>query len=329
MTPAEQRIVNRMLDTLAIPIDVPPYSSPEWVAWRRGGLGASDLPTVVGCNPWQTEYQLAALKRGETPAFEGNAATRWGHRMEAVGIEVYQESTGFAVKRGETFADPRYPHLWATLDGRVPDLGRGVEIKWVGRGMDGLPQRMEVQALAQCGLADLDAVDVVALSPHGEPTIHRVDRDDAAIADLLALGEAWYVRYVLGDEMPALDDSPEARRFLGRLRGTEQRTADDDQRMTLANLRQVRDSLARLDAAERGLIRDLKSSMAGTGVLVAPGARVSWAAVKARTTVGWQQVAEGLRTRVTDEEWGAVVSLATTEGEPGDRFAVTFKEETE
>jgi len=308
-------------------IEPPAYGSPEWVDWRRGGLGASDLSTIVGCNPWQTEYQLAALKRGDAPAFEGNGHTAWGHRIEPVGIAIYQEMTGRTITTGETFADPRYPHMWATLDGR--DGRVGVEVKHHGgRAWDGLPQRVEVQALAQIGLADLDSVVVVVLPWYGEEPI-RVERDDAAIADLLELGEAWYVRYVLGDEMPDLDDSPEARRFLGRLRGIEQRDADQSQRETLAGLRQVRDSLARLDAAEKGLIRDLKTSMAGLGALTAPGARVSWAAVKPRTTVGWQQVAEGLRTRVTDEEWDAVVSMATTTGEAGDRFAVTFKEETE
>ena len=310
----------------AAPIIAPPYGSTAWVEWRNGGLGASDLPSVVGCNPYQSEYQLAALKRGVTPAFEGNEKTRWGHRMEAVGIEVYQEATGHRVVTGETFGDPRWPHLWATLDGRVPGARVGVEVKWTAH-WDTPPQRVEVQALGQMGLADLDAIDVVRLSPYGEPKTHRIERDDVAITDLLEMSETWFVRYVLGDEWPALDDSPEAMRVLSRLRGTEQRKADDGQRATLGDLRRVRGSLERLDAAEKGLLRDLKASMAGAGVLVAPDARVTWSAVKPRTTVGWQQIAEGLRTRCTDEEWQAVVSLATKTGDPGDRFMVKFDEE--
>lgn len=312
---------------MATLIQAPPYGSTEWLVWRRGGLGASELAAVVGCDPWKSEYQVAAIKRGtETEAHGATALQRWGLRMESVGIDWYREQTGHDVVTGETWQDPRYPHLWASLDGRAGR--RGVEVKYAARWTD-LPQRVEVQALGQSGIADLEGVDVVRLSPYGEPTIIPVDRDDETIADLLALGESWYTRFVLGDEWPALDDSPAARKALSGLRGTDERIADEDQRTTLANLRQVRDSLARLEAAEKGLVRDLKASMAGVGVLVAPDARVTWSAVKGRTTVGWQQVAQGLRTRCTDEEWEAVVSLATTVGDPGDRFLVKFEDEEE
>lgn len=305
-------------------IEAPPYGSPEWLAWRLGGLGASDLPTVAGVSPWQTEYQLAALKRGMTAPFEGNAATRWGHRMEAVGIEVYQEATGLEVVTGETFGDPRWPHLWATLDGRAGRVG--VEVKATGR-WDTPPPSVQVQGLGQIGLADLDAVDVVRLSMHGEPTITRVERDDATITELLALGEAWYLRYVLGDEMPPLDDSPEAGRVLRGLRGDAEAKADEHQAQAMRSLRRIRQGIKDLEAADRALVRDLKQSMAGTGVLVGTGFRVAWSVTRGRTTTAWQQIADGLRTRATPEEWDALLSLHTTTGEAGDRFWPTWDEE--
>ena len=305
-------------------VDAPPYGSPEWVTWRNRGLGASDLPTVVGVNPYQSEYELAAVKRGLSEPFAGNARTAWGHRMEAVGIEVYRETTGAEVVTGETLGDPRWPHLWATLDGRAGRVG--IEVKWTAR-WDALPRRVEVQALAGIGLADLDAMDVVRLSAYGEPLILRVERDDAAIADLLPLGEAWYVRYVLGDEMPPLDDSAPARAVLARLRGDGESQADERQAQAMRSLRTVRRGIRDLEAADRALVRDIKQGMAGTGVLVGDGFRVTWSPVKGRTTMAWQQIAEGLRTRATPEEWDALLSLHTMTGEPGDAFRPTWEEE--
>lgn len=306
-------------------VDAPAYGSDEWLAWRKGGIGASELPAIVGCDPYRTEYQLAAIKRGvESETHGATALQRWGLRMERVGIEWYQEQTGTEVVTGETWANEEYPNLWATLDGRAGR--RGVEIKWAARWTD-LPRRVEVQALGQAGIGELDAVDVVRLSPYGEPTIITVEHDAALVDDLLDTGQAWYERYVLGDEWPPLDDSPAARRYLSTLRGTDERQADERQRMLLEHLRSTRAALAQLEAAEKHLTRDLKASMVGAGVLVAPGlARTTWSATKGRTTVGWQQVAEGLRTRCTDEEWEAVVSLATTVGDPGDRFQVRFED---
>lgn len=306
----------------ASPIVAPPYGSPEWLAWRRRGLGASDLPALTGDNPWLSEYQMAAVKRGLDEGDAGNSATRWGHRLERVGIEFYQEQTGRMVATGETFARPDFPHIFATLDGRVPGDAIGVEVKSTRHRWEELPRRVVVQALGQMGCADLAAVDVVVLPFPEDPFIVRVERDEAAIADLLALGEEWWARYVEGDEMPPLDGSPAATKALRALRGDEERIASEDQQQWLRSLVRVRTGIKELEEADRGLVRAIKASMAGAGVLVAPEARVTWSATKPRTSVAWQQVAEGLRTRVTPEEWEAVVSLATTVGEPGDTFRV-------
>lgn len=307
----------------------PEYRSPAWQAWRRTGLGASDLPAIVGVDTFKGEYGLWAEKRAtETPEDSPSDVMRFGSFVESYALARWQESTGLPLVTGETFADDRWPNLWATLDGRQPDRRIGVEAKYTTRSEE-LPEKWVVQALAQVGLADLDAVDIVRVNARGEVTVHRVERDDGRIGLLLGLGQAWYERYVLGGEEPPLDGSPEAKRALDRLVGTEQRDADDDQAGMLAELRRTRKALERLHAADERLVRDIKASMAGAGVLVAPAARVTWAPVKGRTTVGWQQVAEGLRTRCTPEEWDSVVSLATTVGEPTTRFAVKFEEETE
>ncbi len=302
----------------------PEYGTAAWVEWRRDGIGASEMPTIVGVNHYQSEYELAALKRGQVEAFTGNARTRWGHRMERVGIEVYQEETGAEVTTGEpAFTDPRWPHCYATLDGRAGRIG--IEVKWTSK-WETLPQRVEVQCLAQIGLAGLDAVDVVRLSAYGEPAIIRVERDDRAITDLLELGEAWYVRYVLGAEMPTLDDSAPARRFLGRLRGDAERQADEYQTTLMRALHAVRSEAKKLEETDKRLVRDLKSSMAGTGVLVGDGFRATWSPVKGRTTTQWNLIAEGLRHLIRVGEWDALVSLHTMTGEPGDTFRPTWEE---
>lgn len=305
-------------------IEAPPYGSEDWLAWRLHGLGSSELPSIVGCDPWRSEYQVAALKRGLTEAEPSNARMAWGHRMESVGLDVYAEQTGTALERGETFGDPRWPHLWATLDGRAGRVG--VEVKWTAR-WDIVPRRVEVQALAQIGLAGLDAVDVVRLSPYGEPAITRIERDEGSIADLLDLGESWYRRYVLGDEMPPLDGSREATRALDRLAGPAEYRADERQTALMDDLRRVRVAQDRLKASEESLVRAIKGSMAGGGILSGESFRVTWVPVKGRTATDWKSIAMGLATRITAEEWDALMSLHTTIGEGTTRFAAKWDEE--
>lgn len=309
-------------------IQPPPYRSPEWRAWRRAGLGASDLPAVVGCpDAYRTEYQLWTEKvaTDAPPEDDPSDAMRFGAFAEPFALMRWEESTGLHLIAGETWVDGRWPNLWATLDGRQPDRRLGVEAKYTTRRWDGgIPERVEVQALAQIGLADLAAVDVIRLGSRGDVSVHRIERDEDRVRALLDLGQTWYERHVVAGIEPPLDGSPEARRSLDRLVGAEEREADERQRDWLADLRRTRAALERLRTAEEALVRGIKASMAGAGVLMAPAlARVTWSPVKGRRTTDWKAVAA---------EVGAppeLVEKHTRMGEPTTRFAVEFEEDGE
>jgi predicted phage-related endonuclease len=329
-------------------IQPPEYRSARWLEWRRGGLGASDLPAIVGVDTFKGEYALWCEKRAtDTPEDNPSDVMRFGSFVEAYGIQRWQEQTALEVVTGETFGDDRWPNLWATLDGRSPDERVGLEVKYSTRSEE-LPEKWVIQALAQIGLADLDAVDLVRIDSRGTPTIHRVERDDTRIKALLDLGQSWFERYVIGGEEPPIDGSPEARRALDRMVGTEQREADERQLELLEELRRTRKALERLQAADERLVRDIKASMAGAGVLVAPAARVTWAPVKGRKTTDWKAIAAAYRLLLTAQvehvevpEWlekmggarlqpemfDAIESVHTNEGDPTTRFAVKFDEE--
>lgn len=52
--------------------------SPEWLEWRKSGIGSSDIATIMGANPYQTPYQLWEEKCGVRDAFDGNRFTEHG-----------------------------------------------------------------------------------------------------------------------------------------------------------------------------------------------------------------------------------------------------------
>mgnify|MGYP000308297088 CR=1 FL=1 len=39
----------------------------DWKLWRRGGLGASDLPAILGISPWASPFSVWADKCGLLP----------------------------------------------------------------------------------------------------------------------------------------------------------------------------------------------------------------------------------------------------------------------
>ncbi|MBU2958044.1 YqaJ viral recombinase family protein [Paracoccus sp. 1_MG-2023] len=59
-------------------------STPEWLEWRRGGITASDISCLFGNNPYKTEWQLWAEKRGlrAEDDLEGNPYVRRGKMFE-------------------------------------------------------------------------------------------------------------------------------------------------------------------------------------------------------------------------------------------------------
>jgi putative phage-type endonuclease len=295
--------------------------SPEWQAERREYIGASDLPAILGMG-YRGEYELALEKRGLAQPPDETWAMAWGQRVQTLAADVYRDLTGKRCRNVRTTTShPRYPHVRASLDLRVVGERRAVEVKWTSRRLSEPMDAWRVQCLGQLGVTGLERVDILKLSGWEAPVIWTVERDEAAIADLMETAEAWYRRFVLGDELPEPDGSPAAGRYLDRLRGTDERDATDEQEVLLDDLRSVRSRLEVLEKADRVLVQQLKASMTSTGVLRARGARVTWTETKGRTATDWKAVAE--EAAVPAE----VIERHTSTGEPSTRFAVSWKEE--
>lgn len=71
-------------------------STPEWLEWRKGGVTASDISCLFGTNPYKTEWQLWAEKRGlrAEDSIEGNPYVRRGKMFEFMLRERVGEDRG-------------------------------------------------------------------------------------------------------------------------------------------------------------------------------------------------------------------------------------------
>ena len=56
----------------------------EWHKWRDGGVGASDVPVIMGESPYMTPKQLFDKKCGFVSDEEPNEAMRWGIKNEPI-----------------------------------------------------------------------------------------------------------------------------------------------------------------------------------------------------------------------------------------------------
>lgn len=127
---------------------------------RRGWIGASDVPAIVGVSPWKDAFSLWAEKTGKVPAADAGDAAKWGNLLEPVILQCTQDALGRrVVKSTGTFAHPDLACVRANPDGFVEVCRRGeplVEAKstsisegWGEPGTDQVPESVLVQVTMQ------------------------------------------------------------------------------------------------------------------------------------------------------------------------------------
>jgi len=102
--------------------------SSEWHAWRKGVIGASDAPKIMGENPWGSRSSLMDEKLGLVKKFQGDARTREGNNFE--GVARKSLSTKFKLRlKPAIVQDSQEPFLAASLDAICSDYENLFEIK--------------------------------------------------------------------------------------------------------------------------------------------------------------------------------------------------------
>lgn len=99
---------------------------------RRGYIGSSDVPALLGVDKYRNIGDLYLEKTGQTElAVTSNPAADWGDRLEPIVCTWVGERLGQPVKRGE-YRQSDDGILRCQLDGWVVDAAEAVEIKTSG-----------------------------------------------------------------------------------------------------------------------------------------------------------------------------------------------------
>lgn len=141
-------------------------SREEWLRQRTEGIGASEIASIVGLNPWETPYQLWRRKTGLDEGKAENFAMRAGHYLEDAVSRFWQDETGLRVIKSSaadfiiTNKDVA-PHLQVSPDrlfwlSEEKKSGKGIlECKTTQKQIDpdDLPRHWFCQVQANLGVA--------------------------------------------------------------------------------------------------------------------------------------------------------------------------------
>lgn len=71
-----------------------PKDRAEWLEDRKGGIGSSEVATILGLNPWETPYQLWRRKMGMEAPKDETFAMKAGHYLEDAVSMFWADETG-------------------------------------------------------------------------------------------------------------------------------------------------------------------------------------------------------------------------------------------
>ncbi|MFG2328301.1 YqaJ viral recombinase family protein [Streptomyces sp. NPDC048604] len=210
----------------------PDASADEWHAVRATGIGGSDIAAICGLNPYTSPLEIWLKKRGETVPRRHDPilseAAEMGHELEPVVARRFAKATGLPViENPGTLRHPGLPHMLVNLDRATVepagDMG-AVELKtrssyalpdWI----DETPVEVQVQVQWQLAVTGWRYAWTAALIGGQRTIVHRIDRDQQLIDDLIAIGSEFW-GWVQTGTQPPLDGSHATGELLDRLHAT-------------------------------------------------------------------------------------------------------------
>lgn len=117
--------------------------SPEWLAWRKTVITATDASIIRGNNPWDTPYKCWQRKLGLIEEKKSNEAMERGKRLEPEARAQFIQK--FGIDMIPVVAESsEYEFLGASLDGLSTDKSSILEIKCGGSKLHYMAARGEI-----------------------------------------------------------------------------------------------------------------------------------------------------------------------------------------
>ncbi|MEI7430542.1 MAG: YqaJ viral recombinase family protein [Betaproteobacteria bacterium] len=286
----------RLVKTLDLPRD-------EWLEVRKTGIGSSDAAASVGLNPYQSQLELWMIKTGRGKALpqvdfnDEESPMYWGNILEPIVAAHYTKRTGNRVRKINAVLqhpDPDKSWMLANIDREV--IGATdvqiLECKTAGINgarlwKDGVPEYVQLQVHHQLAVTGKQAADVAVLLGGQYLEIHRIERDDVLIQNLIKL-EREFWQYVETDTPPPADGSESADLALRCLYpndagNTVDFSQDRELSATFADLVALRERIAQQEKLESQLKQKLQQAIGNASGAQFETGGVSWKKAKDST----------------------------------------------
>jgi putative phage-type endonuclease len=191
----------------------------SWLISRASHIGASEVSTILGVNPYKSAFTLWHERKGLVPSSGDSIASRVGLALEPLLTDFYQESEGIEVwNPGDytVYQHPDYPWFTCTPDrvlmNPAGQIVRAIELKTIGENVarqlrDGEPPLgYQVQLQAQMAILNCASGDLACLIGNRKFEVFHFARHDRLIEQMLMSVRAFW-DLLQGYDPPAVDGS--------------------------------------------------------------------------------------------------------------------------
>lgn len=281
---------------------------------RRQGIGASDVPAIVGLDSYRSPFDVWYAKTQVVPTGQlpESGPSRWGHLLEPVIAGEYARALDADVLLEESGTlEGAEPWILATPDRIVRRVGYDVrwllEIKsrstrtlrdWGESGTDHVPASVLCQVQWQMLVTGDERADVALfITDERQMRTYTVRRDQETIDMLAEECRRFWEGHVLANVAPEMvgQHVTDYVRDRFKVAGEGVRVATGDETSWIAELARLKAEAKANEEAQKPIITALQLAIGDDKGLLAEGVgRVTWSNVKGKAETDWKALATTL-----------------------------------
>ena len=260
-------------------------SHEAWLQSREGGIGSSEVATVLGVNPYDTPYQLWLRKTGQIPQVEEqNNLMRMGHILEDAIARLCAEEAGLEIVKSSAaefvVIDKERPWMRASPDRYAFPVGAKkilankeiIECKSTQKPVDpdNISKYWFLQVIWQELITHIHTANVAWLIQGRDFDFKKIYFDAEFAAFVKEEVERFWVDSVIGGKEPALSSIQDVLIKFPKHEEGKKAYASDDLVNVWAELKDTNEEIKRLQAKKEECEEMLKASMLDAECLVIP-----------------------------------------------------------
>ena len=258
----------------------------EWLLKRKEGIGGSDVASLLGISPYKSSVSVYMDKTSEEVETndEGTYKMELGNKLEDFVAKEFTLKTNKKVRNvNGILKNEKYPYSIANIDKAV--VGERAFLECVvtnsfakKKYKNEVPSHIKAQCYHYMAITGATHCYVAILVGNEEVIIHKLDRDENAIDEIMKIEKEFWETYVLGNNIPLPDGSEDYSKFIS---GFYEDTIDEvlvifEKQEILNKYDEVKSKIKELDKEKKSMEQFFKSQMGNYEVAFIGDRKITW-----------------------------------------------------